>query len=234
MPWNAGRITDFTVGTDKLDVGGLYTNGYKGADPIADRYVTFQSDGAGGTKVMMDADGPNGPSTLSFHVTTLQGVSPNGLTAANVFGGTGGGGTTPPPPSTGAGQVLTSPYPGATLQGGAGADVLNASRGPDTLIGAAGADRFVFGDLPWNAGHVRDFAPGSDIIDLRGIFDDVGYAGTDPVRDGYLRLQADGAGGTRVLVDQDGWGGAHPWPITITTLDGVAQDRLGAADWLFQ
>jgi beta-glucanase (GH16 family) len=90
MPWSAGRISDFAVGTDKLDVSALYTNGYKGADPVADRYVTFQSDGAGGTKVMMDVDGPSGPSNISFHVVSLQGVSSAGLTAAKVFGGTGG------------------------------------------------------------------------------------------------------------------------------------------------
>ena len=231
MPWSAGRITDFTVGVDKLDVSALYTNGYRGADPVADRYVTFASDGAGGTKVMMDVDGPNGPSSIAFHAITLQGVSPIGLSAATVFGGSAGATT---PPATAAGQVLTSPYPGATLQGGAGADVLNASQGADRLIGGGGADRFVFGKLPWSAGHVSDFTPGSDVIDLRPLFDALGYGGLNPVADGVLRLESDGAGGTKVLVDPDGWGGAHPWPTTITTLDGVAAARLGGSDWLFQ
>jgi serralysin len=233
MPWNAGRITDFQVGTDRLDLSGLYTNGYRGSDPMADGYVRLTSDGAGGTKVMLDVDGPSGPSGISFHVVTLQGVATSGLSAGSLFGGqpstggSGGGGT------SATGQALTSPYPGASLTGGGGADTLSASRGADQLTGGAGADHFRYAEQPWSAGRVTDFQDGVDKLDLRPLFSAAGYRGGDPVADGYLRLQADGAGGTKVSFDADGWGSAHPWPTTITTLNQVSPNQLNNADWLF-
>ena len=52
LPWNNSRITDFQVGTDMLDLRGLFTAAnYHGTNPVADGYVSFASDGAGGTKV---------------------------------------------------------------------------------------------------------------------------------------------------------------------------------------
>jgi Ca2+-binding RTX toxin-like protein len=136
-----------------------------------------------------------------------------------------------PPPSSG--QVINSSKEGDVLTGGAGADTLNAGRGPDQLTGAGGADRFVFVDAPWNAGKVTDFTPGTDKIDLRGIFDDAGYTGTDPIRDGWLKLNA-GDGGTQVVVDMDGPNASGDWPVTITTLLGVTPSQLGSADWIVQ
>ncbi|MDB5450846.1 MAG: endo,3,4-beta-glycanase [Phenylobacterium sp.] len=230
MPWSAGHITDFQVGVDRLDISGLYAGGYNGASPVADGYVSFVADGAGGTSVLLDTDGWGGGNTLKFQVVTLDGVSPEGLTAANVFNGSG---ATTTPPASAAGQVLTSPYPGATLTGGAGADTLNASQGSDRLTGGAGADAFAFAKPPWSAGHITDFTPGVDVIDLRGLFTAAGYHGGDPIADGYLSFQSDGAGGTKVMFDQDGWAAGTPWPITVTTLDGVAPASLHSSDWLF-
>jgi serralysin len=89
LPWNAGHITDFQVGVDKIDITALYTNGYAGSDPVADGYVSFVSDGAGGAKVLLDPDGPAGANTIKFVVADLDGISPGGLTAANVFGASG-------------------------------------------------------------------------------------------------------------------------------------------------
>jgi Ca2+-binding RTX toxin-like protein len=229
MPWSAGHITDFQVGVDKLDLSALYLGGSRGRDPVADGYVSFVSDGMGGTKVLLDPDGRGTAQAWPFTVVTLDGVSANGLTAAQVFNGAGAPATTP---ST-TGVVLTSPYPGASLAGGAGADTLNASQGSDQLAGGAGADHFVFGALPWSAGHITDFQHGVDVLDLRPLFAAAGYQGGDPIADGYLRLEADGAGGTRVLFDRDGWGSGNPWPTTITTLDHVAPSTVTSADWLF-
>lgn len=243
MPWSAGRITDFQAGSDKLDLTALYANGYRGADPVADGYVRFVADGAGGTKVMMDVDGPAGWSSISYHVVTLQGVSPDGLNAANVLGGGGSGqpwapAPTPTPgpgagPAPGGGQVLTATHPGAVLHGGSGADTFHASQGADQLTGGDGADRFVFGAQPWSAGRIADFRPGSDQLDLRPLFAQAGYRGGDPVADGYLRLEENGMGGTKVLFDSDGWGSGHPWPTTVTHLDGVKPWQLSSSDWLF-
>ncbi|MCR5879331.1 Calx-beta domain-containing protein [Phenylobacterium sp. J367] len=355
LPWSAGKITDFVVGTDRLDLSAVFqASGYTGTDPIADGRMRLDSDGAGGTQVFFDRDAPNS-GDWPFHVTTLQGVNPAGLTWAQLLGSSG---TTPPPassaqvslttttlslaegdsgstafsftvtrtgatsgtssaswtvagsganpasaddfaggalpsgtvtfgagetsktivvnvagdataepgetftvtlaspssgttlgtatatgtitdddddapPPSGAGQVFNSSQWGDTLTGTAGDDTLNAGQGPDRLTGAGGADHFVFANPVWNAGQITDFTPGTDKIDLRGLFDQAGYAGTNPVADGWLILQA-ANGGTQVIVDMDGPNANGDWPITVTTLVGVAPGQLGAGDWIVQ
>jgi Ca2+-binding RTX toxin-like protein len=139
-------------------------------------------------------------------------------------------GDTPPPSGGEGGQTLVSDQYADTLTGGAGADTLFAGQGPDQLTGAGGADVFAFRDLPWNAGVVTDFADGADRLDLTALYAAHGYAGSDPVADGWVRFESDGAGGTRVLFDTDGPGAAQSWPYLIATLSGVAPSALSAAD----
>ena len=236
MPWSAGHITDFHVGVDKIDVSSLYLGGYSGSDPVADGYVTFVSDGAGGTKIMLDTDGHGTANPWPFTIVTLDGVSPTGLTAAQVFGATtpsaGSAPVSPPAAPSAAGVVLTSAFAGDTLTGGAGADTLNASQGADRLTGGSGADTFVFKNLPWSAGHITDFQVGADRLDLSALVQQSHYTGSDPIADGYLILRADGAGGTQVLWDSDGPANGNPWPITITTLDNVRPGDLTVSNLL--
>ncbi len=226
VPWNAGHVTDFAVGTDRLDFSAMFqASGYSGADPVADGRMRFDSDGAGGTQVYFDRDAANG-GDWPFLITTLDHVAPAGLTWARL---SAGGGSEPPPSNQG--RVLTWSQNGDTLTGGAGNDTLNASRGPDRLTGAGGADQFAWADAPWNAGHVTDFTPGTDKLDLRALFDASGYAGGDPVLDGRLEFRADGAGATQVYFDAD-QPGSGQWPWLITTLDNVRPDQISHADWL--
>jgi hypothetical protein len=231
LPWNAGHATDFAVGTDRLDLSALFqASGYTGSSPVADGYVTLASDGAGGTRVFYDTDGTAGGNTIQFLITTLDGVGTSGLTWAQLQGG---GPASPPEPDA-PGQTLTWDQHGDTLTGGAGNDTLNASRGPDQLTGGGGADHFAWADLPWRAGHVTDFTPGVDKLDLRPLFEASGYAGSNPLADGRLEFRADGAGNTQVYVDPDGPAANPQWPFLIVTLDGVAPSQIAAGDWLFQ
>lgn len=126
--------------------------------------------------------------------------------------------------------VLTSDTYGDVLVGGGGADTLNAGQGPDILTGGGGADVFVFANAPWNAGHVTDFTVGLDKLDLSALLKGVHYSGSDPVKDKYLVLQADGHGGTDVYFDADGKGAGGP--VLVTDLDGVATGGLKASDIL--
>jgi hypothetical protein len=342
-PWSPADVTDFSVGTDKLDLSALFqAAGYTGSDPVADRYVSFLDDGAGGTKVLFDRDATAPGQQWSNYIIHLEHVAASGLTWAQLSGGS----APPPSPSpqlgfssasltlaegntgltafsytvlrTGSttgtssaswtvsgsggapagasdfqngalpsgtvtfaagetsktilinvtgdttvesnegftvtlsgssgatlgaataagvitnddasGQVINSPGPGSTLTGGAGADTLNASQGPDVLTGAGGADHFVYGQPPWNAGHVTDFTPGTDVLDLRPLM--TSYSGSNPIADRWIEFRPDGAGGTQVMVDIDGPSGSQ-WPFLITTLDKVAPSSLGSGDWLF-
>ena len=232
LPWNAGAVTDFADGVDKIDLSALYrAHGYTGSNAVADGWVSFESDGAGGTKVFFDTDGPATAQSWSYLITTLKNVAPASLSNADLVGGSSpppaSGGENPPPATSG--QVLTSDQYGDTLTGGAGNDTLNAGQGPDQLTGAGGADRFVFAKTPWNAGVITDFEDGVDRIDLSAIFDGMSYAGSDPLADGVITLEAE-AGATKIYVDIDGAGGE--WPFLITKLQGVSPSSIGLGDFI--
>lgn len=230
LPWNAGHAVDFTVGTDRLDLSNLLrASGYTGSNPIADGYVTLDIVGGVSTRVFYDTDGRASGNTIQFVITTLDNVSPNGLTWAKL---TGGAQPPPPPPPGDDGRIINSSREGDTLAGGSGNDTLNAGQGPDRLTGGGGADHFVYAKVPWNAGHATDFTPGTDILDLRGIFAGAGYTGSDPIADRWLTFASDG-GGTKVLIDTDGPGGTNPYQFIIVTLDGVPPSQIHPGDWLF-
>ena len=217
-PWNGAEITDFQPGIDRLDISALYEGGYHGADPVADGYVTFVSDGAGGTKVMLDADGPGTAHTWSSLVAVLDHVDPRSLAAASVFGGAALPG----------GLTLISSRYGDVLVGSAGPDTLVGGLGPDKLTGGAGADVFVYHARPWNGGEITDFQPGVDRLDISALYEG-GYRGADPLADGYVTFEADGAGNTKVMLDADGPGAAHTWSSLVTILDGLSPSSLTAA-----
>ncbi|MFC3070261.1 family 16 glycosylhydrolase [Phenylobacterium soli] len=234
-PWTPSHITDFAPGVDHLDLSGLYLGGYNGADPVADGYVSFVSDGAGGTAVLVDPDGRASGHQWGDYVVDLEHVAPTSLTAANALGASGGsGGASPPPPPASGGAVLTSAYAGDHLVGGAGSDTLNASRGADQLTGGAGADHFVFAAEPWAPAHITDFQHGQDVVDLKGLFAATGYWGSDPVADHYLTLISDGNGGTAVLFDRDGSGSGQQWGDYIIDLEHVSPSSLTSADWVIR
>jgi serralysin len=126
-------------------------------------------------------------------------------------------------PASSAPQDLTALATGSRLTGGAGADTLHASQALDTLTGGAGADRFVFAQEPWAPVHITDFQLGADVLDLSPLFSQYGYHGSDPVRDGWVSIESDGADGARIGFDHDGPTGSSPaWPNRIVVLDHVA------------
>ncbi|MCR5878725.1 type I secretion C-terminal target domain-containing protein [Phenylobacterium sp. J367] len=242
------------MNTDKLDLSALLKgSNYMGSDPVRDGFLRFEADGAGGTRVLYDADGARGAAGFNT-VVTLDGVNAVGLKTSTLLlsnwkpglfeaignwldSGDYGLGTAVGNfvnNLTGAfmrGKTLVSDTYGDRLTGGIGDDTLVAGQGPDTLTGGLGDDAFVFRNPPWAPGHITDFRPGSDNLDVSALLDQVGYAGSNPIADGLLRLEADGRGGANVMFDPDGAGPASAW--TLTTLDGVAPARLTAGDWIF-
>ncbi|HEX3974309.1 MAG TPA: type I secretion C-terminal target domain-containing protein, partial [Stellaceae bacterium] len=229
-PWNAGQITDFTPGNDKLDLSTLLSDaGYSGSDPVADGYVTFASDGSGDTNVYFN---PHDTSQQwPSLITTLDGVAPTGLTSENTLGtassgsggGTGGGTT---------GETLTAnDTAGQQLTGTPNDDTFYAGHNSVVMTGNGGADQFIFQYEPWNAGSITDFNTAADVLNLKGIFAAIGYTGSNPVADGYLAFNSDGHGDTQVIVNPQG--PSTQIPITVTTLDHVAPSAIHSGDYLF-
>ena len=199
--------------------------GYSGSNPIADGYIRLQSDGAGGTRVLFDSDGAGSGNPWPVLVTTLDNLSPVGITATQLFNPASG----PSTPPTGGQTFTANNTRDQILVGGTGDDIFYTGHNSVVITGGSGGDRYVFQHVPWNnTGHITDFALGSDRLDFTALFAAAGYTGSDPVADGYVRFVSDGAGGTRVLFDADGPGGS-PWPALITTLDHISPTGLTAA-----
>lgn len=84
LPWTAGHITDFTHGTDKIDMSALLTTyHYAGTDPIADGYIKLLSDGHGNTWLYFDTDGHGTADQWGTFVMTLDHVAPTSLTLSD-------------------------------------------------------------------------------------------------------------------------------------------------------
>ena len=221
LPWNGGRITDFALGVDRLDFSALLAaSGYTGFDPVADGYMRFDSDGHGGTRVYFDPDGPASGNPWPFLMTTLDGLSPVGLSAWALFY------PSTPQPADGL-TVTANNSRDQILIGSSGSDIFLAGRNSVAMTGGGSDDTYVFQYVPWNnTGHITDFDFQYDRLDLSAVFAAVGYTGSDPIADGYIRLESNGADGTRILFDADGFGSGVRWPSVITTIDHLPPEIL--------
>jgi Ca2+-binding RTX toxin-like protein len=247
-PWAPIYITDFQVGTDKIDLSALFKSaGYTGTDPVKDHYVVLSTDGSDGTIVRFDA---TGQANINGHWPTtiidLEHINPNNVTWSQLAGtaaASGSTGATTPPAttpstpvgggSTTAGQVLTATHPYSVLTGGAGDDTLTASQGYDTLTGGQGADHFVIKTEPWAPIHITDFTPGQDKLDLSALFKTAGYSGSDPIADHYITIESDGNGGSIIRYEHSGQANINGhWPNTIIDLEHVAPNLVKESDWI--
>ncbi len=123
----------------------------------------------------------------------------NGTQVGTVFGGSGsdtifGGAGADSLDGGGGVDLLFGGGGGDTIDGGSDGDLIVGGAGGDVMSGGNGGDLFVFalgdqGDLitDLNAGGVRDG------FDLRTVFDQTGFAGTDPRGAGILGVLQNGA-----------------------------------------
>ena len=119
-----------------------------------------------------------------------------------------------------------------TFIGTAGRDVIVGSPGDDVIIGGAGADTltggggvnvFVYTAMSDAGDTITDFVPGKDFLDLRTLLQSIGYTGTDPVADGYIRF-IPSANGTGMQV------GANASTFRVfLTLTGVSPGSIVAS-----
>jgi large repetitive protein len=139
---------------------------------------------------------------------------------------------------TGAGETLNGGIGDDTINGLAGRDSLNGGVGDDTIVGGlgsdtittgAGRDRIVFNSLLERVDRVTDFNVNEDVVDMRAIFASLGYSGSNPISDGYLRIISSGAN-TNIEVDSNGTVGGQNFD-TVVTLNNVAPSSLTAANY---
>ena len=74
---------------------------------------------------------------------------------------------------------------------------------------------------------------GQDKLDFTAMFRAAGYAGHDPIGDGWMYVYSDGAGGSILRFDHDGAGPNPQWPNTIIDLEHVAPSQVVSSDWIF-
>lgn len=92
------------------------------------------------------------------------------------------------------------------LTGTSEADILTGFENRDTLTGGGGSDDFVYTSLLDGGDILTDFEVGSDRIVLTQLLDSVGYAGSDPIADGYVDV-IERRGMAVVTFDADGAAG---------------------------
>ncbi|MDJ0662458.1 MAG: type I secretion C-terminal target domain-containing protein [Crocosphaera sp.] len=71
------------------------------------------------------------------------------------------------------------------------------------MTGGAGDDTFVYTSIVDGGDIITDFEVGNDKIDLAELLDGVGFAGVDPIADGYVGFGSRGSD-TILSIDPDG------------------------------
>jgi Ca2+-binding RTX toxin-like protein len=113
-----------------------------------------------------------------------------------------------------------------TIEGGAGADIIGGSAASLAGIETTGNDTFVYRAMTDAGDSIYGFdvrGGDSDAIDLRLLFDALGYAGTAPRTDGYLQVVQSG-GDVLVQVDANGSTGGASFVTLATLVDRTATD----------
>ena len=93
------------------------------------------------------------------------------------------------------------------LSGGPGNDtfVFDTLKAATTASGSTGMfSALAAAAVTSNLDTITDFTAGQDVIDLRGLFQSLGYAGTNPVADGWLQLVQSVAGTSFVIDPHNG------------------------------
>ncbi len=122
------------------------------------------------------------------------------------------------------GQVINGTAGRDTLVGTAGNDRIAGGAGADVITGGAGSDVIVYTSTRDAGDRITDFAPGTDRIDLSALLSSIGYAGSNAIGAGVVKLVNTPAG-LSVQIDTDGAAGpavARP----LLTLSGITTAQV--------
>lgn len=121
-------------------------------------------------------------------------------------------------------EITVNPFLGTpgrdTIAGTDFDDILIGDFGADNLTGKQGQDQFVYLNIRDAGDIIQDFEVGSDQIVLTDLLDSLGYGGSDPIADGYLKFGARGSDAV-ILIDPDGLAPAKR-ALPFITVEGVA------------
>lgn len=115
------------------------------------------------------------------------------------------------------------------LNGGRGNDVLIGKFDRDVLTGGAGRDRFIYRSFAEGGDRITDFSPTADVINLRSLFRDSSYSGSQSFADDIQLVQR--GANTVVKIDPDGAGGIDGFR-RLVVLNDVSADALTADNFL--
>jgi len=139
--------------------------------------------------------------------------------------------------STGLTDIATVKLNVDPFEGFTNADVITGTHHDDTYIGSAGRDiltglggrnTYTYNSITHAGNIITDFKPGTDKIDLTGLLNGIGYEGSDPITDGYVRFASRGTGSI-IQIDPDGLTGLAR-PKTFLLLDHVGVTAINDAD----
>jgi Ca2+-binding RTX toxin-like protein len=204
-----GSFTNPTYGTLVQNEDGTFTYTAPLNFSGADSFTYTVSDDYGGTSelatVSLTVDPLNLEGTTASE--TLIGTSSDNI--INAYGGN---------------DVVEGKAGNDTLTGGRGNDLLAGGSGVDLLISGAGNDTFVYTDFNDKGDTITDFTVIRDVLDLRTLFDNLGYTGANPLAAGYMRFVQSGTD-TQVQIDPDGVAGSQNF-TPLVTLSSVTTTAL--------
>jgi uncharacterized protein len=116
-----------------------------------------------------------------------------------------------------------------TLVGTPGDDIIIGGSGADVLTGNGGNNIFVYQTLRDAGDTITDFVPGKDKLDLRSLLANLGWTGTDPVAEGFIRFSTARTGAI-LEVDMDGAAGPAFYRAYLTLAGQNPADIVPARD----
>jgi Ca2+-binding RTX toxin-like protein len=117
------------------------------------------------------------------------------------------------------------------LTGLGGNDIIVGGAGGDVLTGGMGKDWFFYTNIRDIGDTIKDFELGNDKIVLTDLLDSLGYDGSNPLADGYVKW-VQGRNGTSIQIDPDGAAGSGIFRPFIT-LENVAASNVNASQFIF-
>src|SRR5262249_34127988 len=127
-------------------------------------------------KIVLGSTGITTVSTWAPSYTLAAGV--NNLSLAGTYAHTAKG--------NGLANYITGSDGNDTITGGGGNVTIAVGTGTNTLTGGGAHDTFVFPKVADHNNVINDFHAAQDILDLRGLVQNAGYHGTDPIADHLL------------------------------------------------